>query len=50
MSVSCLVGWFDLVAAVFGEMSNFSRIVYAVVGLAAIVLAVVSFLKPQEQV
>jgi len=27
---------FDLVAAIFGEMSVFSRIIYAVVGLAAV--------------
>jgi uncharacterized membrane protein YuzA (DUF378 family) len=27
---------FDLVAAIFGEMSTFSRIVYTLVGLAAV--------------
>ena len=40
---------FDLVATIFGEMSAISRIVYVLVGLAAIVLAVVSFVKPKVQ-
>ncbi len=40
---------FDLVATIFGEMSAISRIVYVLVGLAAIVLAVVSFVKPKGQ-
>lgn len=39
---------FDLVAAIFGEMSAISRIVYSLVGLAAIVLAVVSFGKTKD--
>lgn len=33
---------FDLVAAIFGEMSVLSRIVYALVGLAAIYALIVS--------
>lgn len=40
---------FDLVATILGEMSALSRIVYVLVGLAAIVLAVVSFTKPKTQ-
>ena len=39
-----LVGFFsfDLVAAIFGAMSAISRVIYALVGLAAVYLAVVS--------
>ena len=39
-----LVGFFgfDLVAAIFGEMTAVSRIVYALVGLSAIYVAAVS--------
>ena len=33
---------FDLVAAIFGAMSSLSRIVYVLVGLAAIYVAVIS--------
>jgi len=33
---------FDLVAAIFGEMSALSRIVYAVVGICAVYVAVIS--------
>jgi len=35
-----LVGFFgfDLVAAIFGEMSGFSRIIYGLVGVSAIIL------------
>lgn len=33
---------FDLVATIFGDMSGLSRIVYILVGLAAIYLALVS--------
>ncbi len=33
---------FDLVATIFGDMSALSRIVYALVGLAAVYLAVIS--------
>ena len=33
---------FDLVAAIFGAMSSLSRIIYTLVGLAAIYLAVTS--------
>ena len=37
-----LVGFFnfDLVAAIFGEMSVVSRVVYSLVGLSAVVLAI----------
>lgn len=40
-----LVGFFkfDLVAAIFGDMSFISRLVYDLVGLSAVYLAVVSF-------
>jgi uncharacterized membrane protein YuzA (DUF378 family) len=40
---------FDLVAAIFGEMSAVSRIVYVLVGLSAIYLAVVSLVKPKRR-
>jgi len=33
---------FDLVAAIFGAMSSLSKIVYSLVGLAAIYVAVIS--------
>lgn len=33
---------FDLVAAIFGEMSALSRIIYTVVGICAVYLAVIS--------
>ena len=33
---------FDLVATIFGDMSALSRIVYALVGLAAVYLAAIS--------
>lgn len=38
-----LVGFFDfdLVAAIFGDMSGLSRVVYALVGLSAVYTAVV---------
>ena len=41
---------FDLVAALFGDMSAISRIVYVLVGLAAVVLALTSLSKkaPKE--
>jgi len=38
---------FDLVAAIFGTMSMLSRIVYALVGLSAVYLAIVSLMKPK---
>ena len=43
-----LVGFFhfDLVAAIFGDMSTLSRIVYALVGLAAI-MEIVAILRRQ---
>lgn len=39
-----LVGFlkFDLVAAIFGDMSALSRVVYALVGLAAVYLAAIA--------
>lgn len=39
-----LVGFFnfDLVAAIFGDMSIFSRVIYALVGVAAVYLGVIS--------
>lgn len=33
---------FDLVAALFGDMSALSRIIYVIVGLAAIYVAIIS--------
>ena len=33
---------FDLVATIFGDMSGLSRVVYALVGLAAVYLATIS--------
>jgi len=33
---------FDLVATIFGDMSSLSRVVYALVGLAAVYLAAIS--------
>lgn len=33
---------FDLVAAIFGDMSALSRIVYALVGVAAVYLAIIA--------
>lgn len=40
---------FDLVAAIFGEMSGFSRLIYILVGIAAIyVTAVVPGLRRQS--
>ncbi len=33
---------FDLVAAIFGEMSGFSRVIYILVGISAVYVAVVS--------
>lgn len=33
---------FDLVAAIFGDMSVLSRVVYALVGIAAVYLAAIS--------
>ena len=39
-----LVGFFkfDLVATIFGDMSSLSRVVYALVGISAIYVAIVS--------
>ncbi|MFP4017398.1 MAG: DUF378 domain-containing protein [Halanaerobiales bacterium] len=33
---------FDLVAAIFGDMSTLSRIIYTLVGLSAVYIAVIS--------
>ncbi len=35
---------FDLVAAIFGEMTTWSRIVYGVVGVSAIVSAITTYM------
>lgn len=40
---------FDLVAAIFGDMSVISKIVYVLVGLSAVVLIFTSFAKPKGQ-
>jgi len=40
---------FDLVAAIFGDMSIISRVVYILVGLSAVYIAIVSFIKPKGQ-
>jgi len=39
---------FDLVAAIFGAMSTVSRVVYALVGIAAIVMLIMAFVKPKQ--
>ena len=39
---------FDLVATIFGDMSMLSRIVYALVGLAAVYLAALSMKLTKE--
>lgn len=46
-----LVGFFgyDLVAAIFGEMSAVSKIIYDLVGLSALALVFLSFSKPKNQ-
>ena len=41
---------FDLVAAIFGDMSTISRAVYILVGLGAVVLAVAELLGEKKQV
>ncbi len=43
-----LVGFFDfdLVAVIFGNMSLISRLVYDLVGLSAVYLIVMAFMKP----
>lgn len=45
-----LVGFFnwDLVAAIFGDMSTISRVVYDLVGVAALYLVIASFAKGSE--
>ena len=42
-----LIGLFDydLVAAIFGQMSTISRIIYSLVGLSAIYIAIISTTK-----
>jgi uncharacterized membrane protein YuzA (DUF378 family) len=37
---------FDLVAAIFGEMSLLSRVVYSLVGASAVASAVTLFMEP----
>lgn len=46
-----LVGFFkfDLVATIFGDMSTLSRIVYALVGLAALYMVFWKFFMTSEQ-
>ncbi len=39
---------FDLVAAIFGEMTTLSRIVYSLVGLSALVSAISSYMCYKE--
>ena len=39
---------FDLVAAIFGEMTTWSRIVYGVVGVSAIVSAITAYMCHAE--
>jgi uncharacterized protein len=39
---------FDLVGALFGEMSAFTRIVYSLIGLAALTLFIVSCTRARE--
>ncbi len=41
---------FDLVAAIFGSMSVISRVVYVLVGLAALVMILVSLKKENKGV
>lgn len=45
-----LVGFFsyDLVKAIFGDMSTVSRIVYAIVGLAAVCLVIAAAVGEEE--
>lgn len=45
-----LIGFlqYDLVAAIFGEMTILSRIVYAIVGISAVYVLVTAFTKSQE--
>lgn len=46
-----LVGFFkwDLVAALFGDMSGLSRVVYALVGLAALYMLVMVVVKSSKK-
>ncbi len=39
---------FDLVATIFGDMTAISRIIYVLVGLAAVVMILVSFGKKEK--
>jgi len=39
---------FDLIAALFGYMSWFSRIIYILVGISAIYLIIVAFKQPAK--
>lgn len=38
---------FDLVAALFGEMTTISRVVYSLVGVSALVMLVMAFTKKE---
>jgi uncharacterized protein len=40
---------YDLVAALFGDMSATSKVVYDLVGLSALYLILVGFMKPKKQ-
>jgi hypothetical protein len=46
-----LVGFFnwDLVAAIFGDMSTASRVIYDLVGIAALYMIVAAFAKSSEE-
>ncbi|MEI6498953.1 MAG: DUF378 domain-containing protein [bacterium] len=46
-----LVGFFDynLVSAIFGDMTAFSRVIYALVGLSAVYLAIAAPAKSKSE-
>ena len=46
-----LVGFFEwnLVASIFGDMSTAARVVYALVGIAAVYMAIFILPKPSEE-
>lgn len=39
---------FDLVATIFGDMSILSRVVYDLVGISALVVAIMAFMKGKK--
>lgn len=45
-----LVGFFeyDLVASIFGDFSIVSRIIYVLVGLSALYMLIMAFMKPKD--